>query len=209
MGQVCLTIWRRQAPLTTTQAIQKLQETEETFRKKMAHLEVRQGRLTEEAKQYFKKGNRRTAKDCLRQRLQLAAMMTRLENQRTLVFELQLQLEQSSLMELVVGGIKQGHQALREVNQRVDVDKVDKLLGDIQDQVDHSNDVLQRVEQAGSDLAASVDIDEEELERELAALVDPLPPPPFPAPPTREPIREEENDFTRLSQEMNQPLLAG
>jgi phage shock protein A len=210
-------------PVSDKDAIQKLGETEEVFLKKLAHLEARQRRLTEEAKQHLKQGNRQTAKACLKQRAQLVQSADAIQKHRTTVSALKLQLEQSLLMQTVVQGIKHGHQALSRIHQDVDINAVNTLLDGIQEHVEHSNEVLHTLEQAGSDLEAAnnggVAFDEEELERELAALgtaTDVLRPPPsqvdaiMPAVPTHEPITEEDEIFINLIRSMEErPLVSG
>jgi division protein CdvB (Snf7/Vps24/ESCRT-III family) len=212
MGLSC---FRGQAQTKPTEAVRMLKQYEDLFRKKLSHLEGQQVQVTQEAKRYLAEGKRRTAKDCLKERAQKTKLMERVERYRETITTIRNELEQSILMETVVDGIKQSAGVLQQIRQRVDLDKVDNILESIRENVEHSNQVLERVGESGAELTEATigPVDEEELERELAALTNTPAATPLrlPSAPKQEPIgddEEEEHEFSRLSREMNQPLMS-
>jgi hypothetical protein len=201
------------APLKASEEVQRLHVLEEDHQKRIDYLEHRQNQLFQKAKDHMTKGKRLVAKDCLRQRAQLNRYITQMINQRTIVTQMAEELSQMIFNESVVRGLKQGDIVMNQLREKLNVEKLDRLLESIRENVDHSNEVAHRIEDHGNEMSEATigPVDEADLERELASLMDASLPPPaaphMPPVPTREPIIDDE--FGMLRQDMaSAPLLA-
>jgi hypothetical protein len=197
MGQVLARL--RNKPHDAKQAIQQLHGVEELYIKRIQYLELQYKRKRQEALQQHQQRNPVLAMVRLRESKRLMQTAHKLVPQLDLVEQLRTTLEQLTFTLSTTEVIRDATRTMRVLNEQAV--RVDALLEETREQVHLSRDLVDRLEQAGEELAAPVDYSEAELERELAALVE------FPALPRQEPIQrppaeEEDDDFQRLTASM-------
>jgi len=119
---------------------------------------------TRVAKELLAAGRKREALLALKKKKYQLALITRTEGQLSNVSEMIDSIEFTQLEVKVFEGLKQGNQVLRELQDQMKVEDVEKLM----EEVAESNETQRRIEEALSGKLS--DEDEEEVLAELAAL---------------------------------------
>jgi hypothetical protein len=163
--------------VSPSEASRQLQEVERKYLARMQHLETQANRAREDARMQHMNGYRTVALQFLRRRKLLQQSMTRLQRAGDVVMALRLQLEQSILTADTVSSIQSASQSMSVLQQRIDPQRVEKLLDDIEEQVHASQDVLQSIADAAGNLENAImgdnagALDDAELELELDRLL--------------------------------------
>lgn len=153
---------KKEAP---KKAIVQLREHISTLRKKEDYLEKQIDEQDAIVRANVTK-NRVVARQALKRKKKLEGDLVKIQNQ---IDSLETQLnaiESANLNMETMKAMKQGAQAIKQIHNEFDVDKVDATMDDIRDQVEISEEISDAISRPlGNDM-----VDEDELDEELAAM---------------------------------------
>jgi len=152
------------ATVDVQSAIKQNMEAIDMLRKRQVHIEKKIQKEDEEARARAKSKDKQGALMALRRKQMLSKQYEQLCNQITTLDGHIMMLENSSTQQIAVNAMAQAVGAIKNVNQQMNVDKIDKLMDDMQEQ----RDVQQEIDEAFR-MHANPDGDEELLQ-ELAGL---------------------------------------
>lgn len=153
---------------TLLEARRKLEDADELILKRQTLLRKRCALCVAEARQCMASKDRTGAKACLRQRKQWESEYAKLTKMREVISTHELALESAVLTEVVFNALKSSVEAMRTINGgHASVQDVDKLIEKLQDHSQNASEISDALSQP---LDANT-IDEDELERELNALM--------------------------------------
>lgn len=142
-------------------AIQKNKLAIDTLDKRQKLLEKRISDEEGDAKTRVASGDKRGALMALKRKKMLETELENLMNSRMTLEQQINSLESAQMNQIAVSALAHGVNVHKQMNQRVDADKVDQLMEDLQEQQDLQNEIAQ-VMSAGNRIA-----DDEDLLREL------------------------------------------
>ncbi|KAI9027837.1 Snf7-domain-containing protein [Hyaloraphidium curvatum] len=158
----------KQAPPKITakdRAILDLKVQRDKLRQYQKQLEAVQARETELAKEFLAKGDKRRALLALKKKKYQDTLLEKTDNQMLVLEQLTSSIEFALVEKQVVEGLKTGSAVLKELNNEMKIEDVERLMDDTADAIAYQQEV--------SDLLSSkiTAEDEEEIERELDMLV--------------------------------------
>ncbi|XP_031473256.1 vacuolar protein sorting-associated protein 32 homolog 1-like [Nymphaea colorata] len=136
--------------------------------KKEKMLEKKADSEVERAKQFIKANNKRAAMQCLKKKKLYDVQIQQIRNFQLRVQDQMVLLEGAKATTDTVDALRTGAAAIKKMQQEMNIDDVDKTMGEIHDQVDD----LRQIQEALSAPLGVADFDEDELEEELLALED-------------------------------------
>ncbi|GAA5991879.1 hypothetical protein JCM5350_001959 [Sporobolomyces pararoseus] len=152
----------RQRELSSRKNSLKLQR--DKLRKYQDRLQHVLNREEEIAKESLKQGNKPRALIALRQKKYQQTLLSQTDQQLETLQKLVQSIEFSLVEKDVLFGLQQGNQVLKQLNQELDIEKVEKLMDETREGIEYQREV--------SELLASriSQQDEEEVLEELAKL---------------------------------------
>lgn len=157
---------KEQPTLSTQDALQKLQETEDMLLKKNDFLELKVKQELETAKSHGTK-NKRLALQALKRKknyeqqiLHIDGVLNTIQNQKS-------SLENASMNSGVLTVMGDAAKALKSAHNKMDIDKVHDLMEDIAEQQEVANEIASVI---SSSVGLGNDVDEDELLKELEAM---------------------------------------
>ncbi|KAJ9522519.1 hypothetical protein QJQ45_008367 [Haematococcus lacustris] len=173
-GQECRDGWntRTRQPSSssankTINTIQQLTEHEELLERKKILLEKRAEAELQRAREFTQQKKKPQALQCLKKKKLIENEIANMDNMIMRVIEQRSMLENQRTTVEVVSTMHQGTQAMKDNMKAMKIDKVDKVLDEINetaDQMRQINDVF------ANPIGSAVDLDEDELNAELAEL---------------------------------------
>lgn len=121
----------------------------------------------EKAKQFNRSGNKRAALQCLKRKKLYESQSEVVANQQLKLQEQMIVLEGSKATAETFNALKSGAGAMKQLAKETDVDKVDKVMDEISDQTEKMRQVNEAL---GQQVGYAAELDEDELEAELAEL---------------------------------------
>ena len=143
-----------------SQTISMLEKREALLHKKMA------AELTK-AKEFNRLKNKRAALQCLKKKKLYEQQVENLQNHQLKLEEQVITLEGSKTTAETFSALKSGAGAMKQLHRDTNIDEVDKVMDDINEQ---SEKMRQVQEALGQPVGYSADLDEDELDAELAEL---------------------------------------
>ena len=157
------TVWRLgppTRPFVVPQTISMLEKREALLHKKMA------AELSK-AKEFNRLKNKRAALQCLKKKKLYEQQVENLQNHQLKLEEQVITLEGSKTTAETFSALKSGAGAMKQLQRDTNIDDVDKVMDDINEQ---SEKMRQVQEALGQPVGYSADLDEDELDAELAEL---------------------------------------
>ncbi|KAJ9522344.1 hypothetical protein QJQ45_008368 [Haematococcus lacustris] len=151
----------------TINTIQQLNEHEELLERKKILLEKRAEAELQRAREFTQQKKKPQALQCLKKKKLIENEIANMDNMIMRVIEQRTMLETQRTTVEVVSTMHQGTQAMKDNMKTMKIDKVDKVLDEINetaDQMRQINDVF------ANPIGSAVDLDEDELNAELAEL---------------------------------------
>jgi len=121
----------------------------------------------EKAKAFNRSGNKRAALQCLKRKKLYESQSEVVANQQLKLQEQMIVLEGSKATAETFNALKSGAGAMKQLAKETDVDKVDKVMDEISDQTEKMRQVNEAL---GQQVGYAAELDEDELEAELAEL---------------------------------------
>ncbi|KAK0165858.1 hypothetical protein PV328_004341 [Microctonus aethiopoides] len=157
---------KQAAAPTTSEAIQKLRETEEMLEKKQLFLENKISQELAIAKQNGTK-NKRAAIQALKRRKRYQKQLEQIDGTLSTIEMQRGALENANTNSTVLQTMKNAADALKAAHMDMDVDKVHDMMDDIAEQQDVAKEISDAI---SNPVAFGQDVDEDELEKELEEL---------------------------------------
>ncbi|XP_075715005.1 charged multivesicular body protein 7 [Rhinoderma darwinii] len=148
----------------TDLGIYELQKSEKLLSERLQSACEESDRLTEEAKSFNKAGNKNQALRCLRRRKLAEKRISALQSKLDTVQSILERISMAETDRKVVSAYQVGVSALRSALKDVSLEKTERLVDQIQEFCDLQDDLNQTLSGVG---ASDLDIDTDELEREL------------------------------------------
>ncbi|CAL6410975.1 unnamed protein product [Bathycoccus prasinos] len=148
-------------------AVDKLKDTLEMLEKREALLIKKISAELEKAKAFNRSGNKRAALQCLKRKKLYESQSEVVANQQLKLQEQMIVLEGSKATAETFNALKSGAGAMKQLAKETDVDKVDKVMDEISDQTEKMRQVNEAL---GQQVGYAAELDEDELEAELAEL---------------------------------------
>jgi charged multivesicular body protein 4 len=121
----------------------------------------------EKAREFNRQGNKRAALQCLKRKKLYESQCEVVANQQLKLQEQMIVLEGSKATAETFNALKSGAGAMKQLAKETDVDKVDKVMDEISDQTEKMRQVNEAL---GQQVGYAAELDEDELEAELAEL---------------------------------------
>lgn len=153
-------IVRTITPGTHTQTLEMLDKREALLIKKIST-------ELEKAREFNRSGNKRAALQCLKRKKLYESQCEVVANQQLKLQEQMIVLEGSKATAETFNALKSGAGAMKQLAKETDVDKVDKVMDEISDQTEKMRQVNEAL---GQQVGYAAELDEDELEAELAEL---------------------------------------
>ncbi|XP_012671635.1 charged multivesicular body protein 4c [Clupea harengus] len=149
---------------SSREAIHKLRETEAMLTKKQEYLERK---IDEEIAIAKKNGtrNKRAALQALKRKKRYEQQLTQIDGTLSTIEFQREALENTTMNTEVLMNMGYAAKAMKKVHQKIDMDKIDTLMDDIQEQQDLSREINDAISRPFGD-----EFDEDELLAELAEL---------------------------------------
>lgn len=123
------------------------------------------GRETEIAKEHLRAGQKQKALICLKKKKYQENLLDKAEAQLNNVEEMINQIEFAQIEQKVLAGLKQGTEVLKELNNMMKIEDVEKLMEDTEDAIAYQKEI-------GELLSGKLSSeDDEEIERELEMII--------------------------------------
>ena len=121
----------------------------------------------EKAREFNRSGNKRAALQCLKRKKLYESQCEVVAIQQLKLQEQMIVLEGSKATAETFDALKSGAGAMKQLAKETDVDKVDKVMDEISDQTEKMRQVNEAL---GQQVGYAAELDEDELEAELAEL---------------------------------------
>jgi len=153
--------------IAPTDTIKKLRETLTMLEKREEYLQKQTADLTRDAKEKLAKKNKVAALSCLKRKKQYEAQISKVAGARQTLEDQILAIESATMNVETMNAMKLGAAQMAQMHQGLNVDVVDDTMADIKEQMDVADEISNAI---GQPLRSN--IDEDELEAELASLQD-------------------------------------
>lgn len=157
---------KQAAAPTTSEAIQKLRETEEMLEKKQLFLETRISAELATAKKYGTK-NKRAAIQALKKKKRYEKQLEQIDGTLSTIEMQRGALENANTNAAVLKAMKEAADAQKAAHMNMDVDQVHDMMDDIAEQQDVAREISDAI---SNPVAFGQDVDDDELEKELEEL---------------------------------------
>lgn len=157
---------KKEANMTTGEAIQNLRETENMLIKKQEFLEKKIEQEIQTAKTNGTK-NKRAAIQALKRKKRFEKQLQQIDGTLSTIEMQREALEGANTNTAVLTNMKSAADALKAAHQHMDVDQVHDMMDDIAEQQDVAKEISDAI---SNPVAFGQDYDEDELEQELEAL---------------------------------------
>ena len=135
--------------------------------KREALLHKKMAAELEKAKEFNRQKNKRAALQCLKKKKLYEQQIENLTNHQLKLEEQVITLEESKTTQETFSALKSGAGAMKQIQKETNIDEVDKVMDDINEQ----GEKMRQVQEAlGQPVGYSADLDEDELDAELAEL---------------------------------------
>ncbi len=142
--------------------IARLRESLETLDKREQFLDKKIQQQLADAKRYNAAGNKRMAVAALKRKKMLTDQQQKIAGAREKI-EIQLNAIEGAKMDMeIIDNLQLGTKTMKEMHKGMDVNKVDKVMDDMADQLDVSNEIANAMSQPVGEV-----FDEDELLQEL------------------------------------------
>lgn len=148
-------------------AVDKLKDTLEMLDKREALLMKKIDNELQKARELNRQGNKRAALQCLKRKKLYESQQEVVANQQLKLQEQMIVLEGSKATAETFNALKSGAGAMKQLAKETDVDKVDKVMDEISEQTEKMRQVNEAL---GQQVGYAAELDEDELEAELAEL---------------------------------------
>ncbi|UJR24510.1 hypothetical protein I4U23_005885 [Adineta vaga] len=151
---------------TPQEAIQQLRDVEDVLNKKVEHLE---GRINEETAiaRRDARTNKRNAINALKRKKRLEKTLQQIDGTLTTLEYQREALQNAAMNGQAFTALQSATSALKNVHKELDVDSVQDIMDELAEQHELSNEIASAI---SNPIGFSADIDERELEDELAQL---------------------------------------
>lgn len=151
---------------TIEQNSENLSKTIEDIKKKIEYEDKKAQQELQKAIAFKKQGNDKKAKECLKRKKIIDMNNEKLDKMRLNLENQQLQIQSAETTAKVFEAYKQNNQVMKDQFKGYDVDQIQDTLDDMADQQQSFNEITDAI--AGANFGP--DIDEDEIDDELAAL---------------------------------------
>jgi charged multivesicular body protein 4 len=151
---------------TPQEAIQQLRDVEDVLNKKVEHLEAKINEETAIARRDART-NKRNALNALKRKKRLEKTLQQIDGTLTTLEYQREALQNASMNGQAFNALKSATSALKNVHKELDVDSVQDIMDELAEQHELSNEIANAI---SSPVGFGAEIDEFELENELAAL---------------------------------------
>ena len=160
LSKLIISLSHRTPGTHTTQTLEMLEKREALLIKKIST-------ELEKARAFNRSGNKRAALQCLKRKKLYESQCEVVANQQLKLQEQIIALEGSKATAETFNALKSGAGAMKQLAKETDVDKVDKVMDEISDQTEKMRQVNEAL---GQQVGYAAELDEDELEAELAEL---------------------------------------
>lgn len=122
-------------------AAQDLSKKLKLLEKREKHVENQINKLTQQAKERKKKGDKKGALFCLKKRKLLQGQIDKLQAARLNLETMQLTIGSANMNREILTGMQTGAAALGQIHQNMDVDAVDDIRDRMEEQMDVANEI--------------------------------------------------------------------
>jgi len=151
---------------TPQEAIQQLRDVEDVLNKKVEHLEARINEETAIARRDART-NKRNALNALKRKKRLEKSLQQIDGTLTTLEYQREALQNAATNSQAFTALQGATNALKNVHKELDVDSVQDIMDELAEQHELSNEIANAI---SSPVGFGADIDERELENELAQL---------------------------------------
>lgn len=148
-------------------AVEQLKDTLSMLEKREVLLHKKMAAELEKAKEFNRLKNKRAALQCLKKKKLYEQQCENLQNHQLKLEEQVITLEGSKTTAETFSALKQGAGAMKQLHKDTNIDEVDKVMDDINEQSEKARQVQEAL---GQPVGYSADLDEDELDAELAEL---------------------------------------
>lgn len=148
-------------------AVEQLKDTISMLEKREALLHKKMAAELQKAKEFNRLKNKRAALQCLKKKKLYEQQVENLQNHQLKLEEQVITLEGSKTTAETFSALKSGAGAMKQLHRDTNIDEVDKVMDDINEQ---SEKMRQVQEALGQPVGYAADLDEDELDAELAEL---------------------------------------
>jgi len=149
------------------EAVDKLKETIEMLEKREAVLQKKMQAELARAREFNKAKNKRAALQCLKKKKLYEQQAENNVNHQLKLQEQLIMLEGTKATAETFSALKSGSSAMAQMTKETNIDEVDKTMDDLNEQTDKMRQVQEALGQA---VGYAADLDEDELDAELAEL---------------------------------------
>ncbi|CAF1274172.1 unnamed protein product [Adineta steineri] len=151
---------------TPQEAIQQLRDVEDVLNKKVEHLEAKINEETAIARRDART-NKRNALNALKRKKRLEKSLQQIDGTLTTLEYQREALQNAAMNGQAFSALQGATSALKNVHKELDIDSVQDIMDELAEQHELSNEIASAI---SSPVGFGADIDERELEDELAAL---------------------------------------
>ncbi|SCU94571.1 LADA_0G09406g1_1 [Lachancea dasiensis] len=148
-------------------AILDLREHITLLGKKEAHLQTQVTTQEQSARQLLAKNNKVGAKNALKRKKTYESQLVKIQAQMDSLEQQLYSIESANLNLETMKAMKQGASAMKNIHKGMDIDKVDETMDEIREQVELGEEISDAISRP---LHAGAEVDEDEIDEELAAL---------------------------------------
>lgn len=148
-------------------AILDLREHITLLGKKEAHLQTQVASQEQQARTLLGKNNKTGAKNALKRKKTYESQLVKIQAQMDSLEQQLYSIESANLNLETMKAMKQGASAMRNIHKGMDIDKVDETMDEIREQVELGEEISDAISRP---LHAGAEVDEDEIDEELAAL---------------------------------------
>lgn len=157
---------KKETTMTTSQAIQKLRETEEMLAKKQEFLEKKIDDEIATAKKHGTK-NKRAAIQALKRKSRFQKQLQQIDGTLSAIEMQREALEDANSNMVTITAMKNASEAMKKAHQNLDADKIHDIMDEVAAQQEISNEISEAI---STSISFGNGYDEDELERELEEL---------------------------------------
>lgn len=154
----------KQTPLG---AVEQLKDTLSMLEKREALLHKKMAAELGKAREFNRVGKKRSALQCLKKKKLYEQQVDNLQNHQLKLEEQVITLEGSKTTAETFSALKNGAGAMKALNRDSNIDEVDRVMDEINEQADRMRQVQEAL---GQPVGYAADLDEDELDAELAEL---------------------------------------
>ena len=132
---------QEEAPVDIAQANTKIQEQVDNINMRIKKIENDSNQLKQQAIEYKKKKNDRSALHCLRKAKMLEKELAKLEGQSVMLEQQALSMQSAQFDQGVFQDMKTGAKVMEKIQKDMNIDEMEKIKDDIQDHLDQQEEI--------------------------------------------------------------------